>query len=628
MNASTLDRQRAERAATIARAGGIEAALSGGGLPRRLDVTTSEALVLGLLRQDVRVFLTVLGHGSTEVGEVLRIYEGAGLLRTVAVRHETEAAHAATALRWVRGQRAAVVTSIGPGALHAFAGSLASASDGIGVWHLYGDETTEEEGPNMQGLPPGRGGGFLQLMGAMGAAHLLHTPRSIGPMLRRGLNVVDHPHRQGPFFTLLPLNVQPQVIEDFNVDELPVGAPPRLGAAADGPAYREAAQRLLQAERVVVKVGNGARCAGPQLARLLELVDGVCVVAPIASGVLPYEHQRVMGVGGSKGSISGNHAMAEADLLLAVGTRAVCQSDSSRTGYPKVRHVVNVNTDIDAATHYQRTTALVGEAGATLERLIAELEALGTEPSSESSPWLEACGEHKARWQAFKQERRDHPTLFDEVWQRRVLTQPAAIDVVARWARTVGPMFFDAGDVQANGFQTVEDDRLGRTYTETGASYMGFAVSALLATAIADEPFYGVAVTGDGSFTMNPQILIDGVQHGARGCIVLLDNRRMAAISSLQRAQYGHDHATSDAVEVDYLAWARAVTGVQALDGGDTPTALRVALERAAAYEGLTLVHVPVYFGDDPLGGLGAYGRWNVGNWVAQTQALRHDLAL
>jgi len=89
-------------------------------------------------------------------------------------------------------------------------------------------------------------------------------------------------------------------------------------------------------------------------------------------------------------------------------------------------------------------------------------------------------------------------------------------------------VFFDAGDVQANGFQIVEDDRLGRTFTETGASYMGWAVSALLATALATTPFYGLALTGDGSFAMSPQILIDGAAHGARGTILLLDNRRMA----------------------------------------------------------------------------------------------------
>jgi len=127
---------------------------------------------------------------------------------------------------------------------------------------------------------------------------------------------------------------------------------------------------------------------------------------------------------------------------------------------------------------------------------------------------------------------------------------------------------------------------------------------------------------------MNPQILIDGVQHGARGCILLLDNRSMAAISGLQAAQYGATFATSDAVAVDYVAWARAVAGVQALDGGRSAEALVAALERAWAYPGLTLVHVPVYFGPDPLGGMGVFGRWNVGNWCAETQALRHEIGL
>ena len=157
---------------------------------------------------------------------------------------------------------------------------------------------------------------------------------------------------------------------------------------------------------------------------------------------------------------------------------------------------------------------------------------------------------------------------------------------------------------------------------------MGFAASALLATALADAPFYGLAFSGDGSFTMNPQILIDGVEHGARGCILLLDNRRMGAISALQTAQYGADFATRDGVAVDYVSWAHAIAGVQGLSGGYAPEDLLAALDGAHAHGGLSLIHVPVYYGDDALGGLGAFGRWNVGNWVASTQALRHEIGL
>ena len=110
---------RLERARAIAAAGGLERALASGAVPQYVDTTLSEAIVLGLLRQEVRVFLCVLGHGSTEIGEVLRVCQQAGLVRVCGVRSEIEASHAATALRWVTGEKAAVVTSIGPGALRA-----------------------------------------------------------------------------------------------------------------------------------------------------------------------------------------------------------------------------------------------------------------------------------------------------------------------------------------------------------------------------------------------------------------------------------------------------------------------------------------------------------------------------
>ncbi|HTX00864.1 MAG TPA: thiamine pyrophosphate-dependent enzyme [Acidimicrobiales bacterium] len=636
MTAGTGERlDREERAAALARAGGFAQARASGLLARRVDLTLAEGVVLGLLRLAVRTYFCVLGHGSTEIGDVLRAYERHGLIRTLAVRHEAEAAHAAMALRQVTGERAAVVTSIGPGALQALAASLAAASDGVGVWHLYGDETTEAEGPNLQQIPRPEQELFLKLCSTMGGAWSLHTPAALPTALRRGANVVDHPYRAGPFYLLLPLNTQPAMMRGFNLDELPAGTPPQLGAAGDlGGVYGRAAALLADAQRLVVKVGGGARGCATELAELLELADGVAVTAPHVSGVLPYGHPRNMTVGGSKGSICGNYAMDEADVLLAVGTRAVCQSDSSRTGYPKVRDVVNVNADVDAALHYQHTLPLVGDAAATLARLVAELRRRGRAAPGAPSPWLAACTERKLEWDAYKAERRASPRLYDELWGGEVLTQPAAISLVTSLARARDAVcFFDAGDVQANGFQVVEDDRLGRTFTETGASYMGYAVSALLATAVVrggERAFHGVALTGDGSFTMNPQVLIDGVARGARGTMVLLDNRRMGAISSLQRDQYGAgaEHATFDRVPVDYVAWAGSVEGVAAFDGGRTIEELRAACGRALAYDGMSLVHVPVYWGPDPLGGLGAWGRWNVGNWVEQTQALRHDIGL
>ena len=624
-----LAARRKARAKVIETAGGVGPAINSGALPRIADLTLSEALVIGLLRQDVKKFIGIFGHGVTDIGEVLRVYEAAGLLKTYPVRHEAEAVHAATALRWVTGEKCAVVASIGPGALHALAGSLTPRSDGLGVWFLLGDETTEDEGPNMQQIPGSGQDLFLRLFSAMGGTYKLHTPEALSTALRRGMTSVDHPFRAGPFFLLLPMNTQPALMRDFNIDELPKGSVPALGPAADNGNYEAAAAAVAAAEKVVVKIGGGGRHAGAELAVFLDLADAVAVTSPLVSGVIPFDHPRNMTVGGSKGSISGNFSMAEADLLVAVGSRFVCQSDCSRTGYPQVKKVININADIRTAFHYNKTIALIGDAAATLRELNHRLAGNKTGPEKEPSVWMKACRAKRLEWDRFREERYRTPCLYDEMWGETVLTQPAVIKTVTDWARANEAVtFFDAGDVQANGFQIVEDDRPGRTFTDTGASYMGFAVSALLAGAMSDHPFYAVALSGDGSFTMNPQILIDGVAHGVRGCIVLLDNRRMAAISGLQAAQYTADYATADNVEVDYLAWARSIKGVAAFDSGSATGELIKALSAAKAHDGLSLVYVRVYAGDDPMGGMGVFGRWNVGNWCAETQALRHKIGL
>ena len=150
---------------------------------------------------------------------------------------------------------------------------------------------------------------------------------------------------------------------------------------------------------------------------------------------------------------------------------------------------------------------------------------------------------------------------------------------------------------------------------------MGFSVSALLAGALADHGRYAVAFTGDGSFTMNPQVLIDGVEHGrARAPSSCSTTAAWARSASCSVRSTEANFRTSDSVAVDYVQMAASVAGVKALSGGFDPSSLTAALEEAFDYDGLSLIHVPVYFGDDLRGGMGAYGRWNVGNWCDDVQ--------
>ena len=88
-----------ERAAWIADAGGLNAAVDAGRLSEPVTLPLAEALVLGLMRQGVTKYLAIFGHGSTAIGEVLRVYRHHGLVRCWQFRNEVAMAHAATALR-------------------------------------------------------------------------------------------------------------------------------------------------------------------------------------------------------------------------------------------------------------------------------------------------------------------------------------------------------------------------------------------------------------------------------------------------------------------------------------------------------------------------------------------------
>jgi 3D-(3,5/4)-trihydroxycyclohexane-1,2-dione acylhydrolase (decyclizing) len=619
-----------QRARAIGRAGGFASALESGALPRSAEISLSEALILGLLKQGVRTYFAIFGHGSTDIAEVLRIYDEEGATRTINCRNEVEMAHAATALRWTYGETPAVITSIGPGALQAMAGSLAAASNGVGLYHIYGDETTFGEGYNMQQVPKPEQGIYGRMTAELGESYTLHTPQALREALRRGTARVFHPYKAGPFYLMLPINTQPVVFK-VNLAALPERpALPALVPASDAP-FAEAARLIVASRRIAIRAGGGTRCHDAAIRRLAEAADAVVVLSPGALGVLADDDPRNMHVGGSKGTISGNYAMAHAELLIVVGSRGVCQADCSGIGYKSTKHVININGDIADALHYNHTTTLIGDIPELVNLLAKRIEQERgiAAVSAARQEWLSNCLARKKEWRAYCDARFAAPPISDEVWRRPALGQPAAIKVVADFARRIAAVkYFDAGDVQANGFQVVADDRTGDTFTETGASYMGFAASALLAGAAAQQPRYAIAFCGDGSFMMNPQVLIDAVEHGVRGMIVIFDNRRMAAITGLQVAQYGAEFRTNDRVAVDYVALTSAVSGVKALHGGWSADELKRALDQAHAHDGLSVVHVPVYAGSDPLGGLGAWGEWNVGNWCAavQDEWLNQDL--
>ncbi len=631
INLEALDKDRQDRAKAIKQSGSIKIAVESGKLPQFMDITLSEAVILGLLNQGVRKYIGIYGHGSTDLGNALRIYEDAKLIKTYNVRNEVEASHIASAMKWQYNETCAVFTSIGPGAMHAIAGSLTVLSNGLGVYYLFGDETTYNEGPNMQQIPRMEQELFLKLTTAMGNSYCLHTPEAVFTAMKWGNVTVNNPKHSNPFYMLLPMNIQGKIIKNCNLLEFPEKTKPPKQVTYDERRFEEAVNMIRKYKKITIKIGGGAKDIPTKpLQELILRTGSVFVHGPNVPGIIPYDDPINMTVGGSKGSLSGNHAMENCELLIAIGARSVCQWDSSGTAWKETKHIININTREEDVLHYNRTTPLLGDAEEVILRLNKKLKENGIDKSSnKDSVWVKECKNKKKEWEAFKQQRYDKQTIYDEKWGRELLTQPSSIKIVCDFADKVKAVkYFDAGDVQANGFQIVQDNEPNQTYTDTGASYMGFAVSAIVSCGIADKPTYSIAFTGDGSFMMNPQVLIDAVEHNVKAMVCLFDNRRMSAISALQNDQYGKVYKTDDTVEVDYVKMAESVKGVKSFFGGYSKNVLEKALSEAYAYDGLSVVHIPVYYGDDELGGLGAFGSWNVGSWCDDVQKEKHRIGL
>jgi len=580
-------------------------------------MTVAEALAAFLVENGIRYAFGVGGHGNTPLLEALYPYHREGRLRVVDVQHEAIAAHAAAALRWAYGVESVVFTSLGPGWFNTLIAQNTGMSNGYGFLVLAGDKTTAYEGPNMQQLMRDGQFGFVRAAAAISkGAYALIDPRNVYTVAREALAKTREPGSAGPVNLFLPMNLQ-AAAHEYNLDRLLRPAPkPRCGMRPDPVQIREAVAAILRHSRITLRVGGGAVNAGPQVKALAERIGAAVVMGPVALDAVESDFPLNVGLAGSKGSLSGNFASESATLVINVGGRGVCQADCSATLYASAAEFINVNLNPVEALRYDGIP-VVGDAGAALEELLA---ALSARPEKQPDPaWLADIAEAKQRWTAYLEDYYAHP------WVDGKLTQPAVIKAVDEFINARGGIkIYDAGDVQAHGFQIARHTAPKTFISDTGNSAMGFGISAAFGLGLEPSGQYPTAIIGDGSFLMQAQAVRDMVKHGSRCTVVVLDNQAMGAITALQWAQEYHGFATSDppgVAPVDFAALAQSM-GCAGFRAGSSLESVVECLERARSSSGPAVVDVKVAFGRDKYAALGAFGRWNVGPWSPAVEAI------
>ncbi|HEV7983405.1 MAG TPA: thiamine pyrophosphate-dependent enzyme [Xanthobacteraceae bacterium] len=348
----------------------------------------------------------------------------------------------------------------------------------------------------------------------------------------------------------------------------PLQAPlPAEEPAIDEDAIAAAATALGAAKRPLIVCGGGAQGAAAEVTALAHMLQ-----APVLG------YRRGRGVLDSRDPLSvtlplGRDLWAEADVVLAVGTRLLIQH--RQWGIDDAVAVVRVDSDPEEpARLHEPAAALVGDAAPVLRRLI---DAVATRNAKRPSRAAEMLERH-ARWDrklgklapqrafldAIRAELPDDGIFVDEVTQ---------MGFVARLAFPV----YQPRTFLSPGYQ----DNLG----------WGFATALGAQHARPDVPV--VAVSGDGGFMFTANELATAMRHRIPLVTVVFADGAFGNVRRIQADHYGNRLIACDLANPDFVRFAESF-GASAERAAD-PAALRAALRRGfARRDGPTLIEVPV----------------------------------
>ena len=556
MQTRQSSRRRGARARPMQRGGLSKRATSGG-----------DALVATLLEHGVDTAFGVPGESYLAVLEALR--EARERLRFVVTRHESGATFAACAYgRLARKPGIAFVTR-GPGATNGAIGLHTARQDSVPLVLFIGQVPSSQRGREaFQEID------YHRMLGPIAKAVFEpQTPKEVAAAAAEAFAIaIDG--RPGPVAVALPEDVT-----EGGAGDAPVPAPrPRRARPPAPEAIREIARHLAAAERPVVLAGEmvGFEGANEALAAFAE-AHGCGVLSSFRQqGVVPAAHPAYLGSLGLAPAPYQETMLAEADLVLALGTRLDLATTLDDDVVRDARLMIHVYPDADALAAAAAGVQVCADVLPVLDGLVAA--APEAAPAARRA-WLAA---QRAGYEAF----------------RRDAAAPAlgAVDLAAVVHTLADLVPEDATIVNdAGNFSTwlhrhyAYEHPLAQAGPAVGA--MGYAMPGAVGAQLARPGKRVVALAGDGGFGMTGQELITAVANRLSIVVLVCDNGGYGTIAMHQHRRYGAGATYGIALDSPDFAAAARAWGADAWTV-ETTEAFAPALEQALATDGPALIHL------------------------------------
>lgn len=392
--------------------------------------------------------------------------------------------------------------------------------------------------------------------------------------------------RPGAVHLGLPYDVQKEPVDEEQVWAAPnTDACPAHRTGPDESTVAKVIQALLSAKWPLIICGGGVMTSGAEteLIELAEILGAPVATSISGKGSVAENHPLAVGVVGSNGGTpETRNVVAEADLVLFIGSRAgSVTTERWRHPAPGVR-IVHIDVDPAViAANYRTEAALIGDAKMCLGALAAALHQLGrrAERGWDPESLLRAKGEkfRKFRELASSDAVPVRPERIVATLQE--LLPPDAIIVA------------DPGTPCPYLSAYYELRRAGRHFISNRAhGALGYSLPASIGASIGRPGAKCVAVMGDGAFGFSVGELETLVRLGLSVTLVVISNASYGWIKAGQRSFYGGRYFAVDFERSDHAAIAAAY-GLKSWRVTE-PAELRPALASAIEAAGPTLVDI------------------------------------
>jgi acetolactate synthase-1/2/3 large subunit len=520
-------------------------------------MTGGEAIVKTLAREGARV---VFGLPGVQLYGIISALRDEPDMRFITCRHEGATSFMADGFARAGGGIGVALVVPGPGLLNAASGLNTAYSASSPVLMIAGEIPRHQIGKQI---------GVLheldnQLDAMAGVAKWTASIRQVtdAPRLVHEAFGQLRSGRPRPVIVDMPWDVMEEEVE---VELVAPGHGPRPAApAAD---IDRAAELLLAAKRPVIYAGGGAIISGAHeaLAAVAEYLQAGVATTAEGKGAMNDTSDLSLGAGlWPKGPLRAY--LDAADVVLAVGSRLALAA------FQPSQQVIQIDADArEVGRNHAKTHGLVGDARATLERLLERLRAGGA-----------ARPTRKAERDTLRGEIASHMTQ-----------EPNTSILKSLRAGTPEDAIVIAGMTQIGYFsRPFWPVYRPRTYiTSSYSGNLGFEYPTALGAKVACPRQPVVAICGDGGFLYNGQEMSTAVQQGINVVAVVFNDNALGNVARDLDEHWGGKFA-SDLHNPDFvrLAEAYGVVGRRAKE----PAEVGKLVADAIQMDRPVLIEVPV----------------------------------